>query len=157
MSLLSEFRLKSKQDDNERLAQELIGKLKEEISEIKQWRDKENEKLQRSIDFFEGKLYKYALRLREDNPDLKTYNLPFGALKFRSQRKKWKYDNDKLTDFLEENYPDLIRVKKKPDKRNLKQKAEITGEHVVMPETGEVIEGVKVIERPEKFKVDINE
>lgn len=147
--------IKEKQEKNEKLAQELISKLREEIKEIEKWRDEENDKLQNSIDFFESKLYNYALKLREDDPELKTYSLPFGKLKFRKQRPKWKYKDDKLLEFLEDNYPDLVRVKKKPDKRNLKKTAEVNGNKVVLPDTGEIIEGVKVVERSEKFKVDV--
>jgi len=149
--------LKKKQNDNDKLAQEMIDKLKEEIKEIENWRDEENNKLQNNIEFMENKLYDYALRLREEDPELKTINLPFGKLKFRKQRPKWKYDDDKLLEFLENNYPKLVRVKKNPDKRKLKKKANVTNDKAVLPDTGEIVEGVQITDRPEKFKVEINQ
>ena len=148
--------LKDKQSDHERLAEKLISELKEEIQEIEQWRDQENEKLQNNIDFLESKLESYMLSLREDEPDLKTKNLPYGKLKFRAQRPKWKYDEDKLLEFLVNNKPDMVRVKRKPDKRTLKKKAEVSGNKAILTDTGELIEGVTVVERPEKFKVSVD-
>jgi hypothetical protein len=104
-----------------------------------------------------SKLYLYAQRLRGENPDLKTHKLPFGQLQFRSQRPKWKYDNDKLLNFAEKNYKELIKVRKSVDKRKLKSQAKIVGGRVIIEKTGEVIEGVEVVERGEEFKVKTND
>jgi hypothetical protein len=144
---------KSKQDKNRELAEKQINEIKKEIKEVEDWLDDENSKLDNSIEFMESKLYSYAKQLREEDPELKTHKLPFGQLQFRSQRPKWKYDNEKLLDFAEKNYRDLIKVKKSVDKRKLKSQAKITGGKVIIEKTGEVIEGVEVIERGEKFKV----
>ncbi|SDM26962.1 host-nuclease inhibitor Gam family protein [Halarsenatibacter silvermanii] len=149
--------MKRKQKANEELAQAQIEKIKEDIQEIKSWLDDENSKIQNNIDFMKEKLENYAHRLRDEDPDLKTYNLPFGALKFRKQRPKWKYDEDKLLDFVENNFEDALKIKKKVSKRELKKQAEVTGNKAVIEDTGEVIEGVTVTHPPEKFKVDVKE
>jgi hypothetical protein len=52
---------------------------------------------------------------------------------------------------------ELIKVKKSVDKRKLKSEAKIVGGRVIMEKTGEVIEGVEVVERGEKFKVMTND
>ena len=148
--------LKNKQSDHERLAERLISELQKEIQEIKHWRDKENDKIQNNIDFLETKLENYMHYLREDNPDLKTKNLPYGKLKFRAQRPKWKYDEERLLEFLQDNKPDMVRVKKKPDKRNLKKVAAVSNGKAVLPDSGQIVEGVTVVDRPEKFKVNVD-
>lgn len=145
--------LKEKQAKNEELAESEIEDIQKEIDEVQNWLDEENNKLQNSINFFESILYSYALELRKEEPELKTHKLPFGKLQFRTQRPKWKYDNDKLLDFAEKSYRELIKVKKSVDKRKLKSQAKIAGGKVIIEKTGEVIEGVEVIERGEKFKV----
>jgi hypothetical protein len=144
---------KSKQEKNRELAEKQINEIKKEIKEVEDWLDDENSKLDNSIEFMESKLYLYAKQLREEDPELKTHKLPFGQLQFRSQRPKWKYDNEKLLDFAEKNYRELVKVKKSVDKRKLKSQAKIAGGKVIIEKTGEVIEGVEVIERGEKFKV----
>jgi len=148
---------KSKQKKNKKLAEEQISEIEKEIKEVEEWLEAENSKLENSIEFMKSKLYSYAQQLRGENPDLKTHKLPFGQLQFRSQRPKWKYDNDKLLDFAEKNYKDLIKVKKSVDKRKLKSEAKIVGGRVIIEKTGEVIEGVEVVERGEKFKVKTND
>jgi len=148
--------MKEKQNKNKELAKSQIEKIQEEIDEIEHWLEKENEKIQNNIDFMKSKLKNYAYDLKDDNPDLKTHNLPFGALKFRKRRAKWNYDDDKLLEFAESNLQEAVKIKKKVDKRKLKKKAEVVGEKAVLEDTGEVIDGIKVVQRPEKFKVDVD-
>jgi hypothetical protein len=147
--------LKEKQAKNEKLAESEIEDIQKEIDEVQKWLDEENDKLQNSINFFEPTLYSYALELRKEDPELKTHKLPFGQLQFRKKRPKWKYDNEKLLEFVEKNYEELVKVRKNVDKRKLKSWVKIVGGKVIMEKTGEVIEGVEVEERPEKFNVKI--
>jgi len=52
---------------------------------------------------------------------------------------------------------DLIKIKESVNKREFKKQVEVAGNQVVNPETGEVIEGVEVQERGEKFSIDVEE
>jgi len=148
--------MKKKQNKNKELAESQIEKIQKEIDEIEHWLEKENEKVQKNIDFMKSKLKNYAMELKDDNPDLKTHNLPFGALKFRKRQPKWNYNDDKLLEFAESNLEEAVKIKKKVDKRKLKKKAEVVGNKAVLEDTGEVIDGIKVVERPEKFKIDVD-
>jgi len=149
-------KMKKKLNDNEKLADELISKIEEEIRDIEDWRDSENEKIQNNIDFLKNKLRGYADSLKEQDPDLKTYSLPHGDLKFRKQRPKWKYNENKLLDFVEHNFDEALKIKKKVSKRTLKRNAEVAGNNAVLTKTGQVIEGVTIVNRPEKFKINVN-
>jgi len=148
--------MKKKQNKNKELAKSQIEKIQKEIDEIEHWLEKENEKIQNNIDFMKSKLKNYAMELKDENPDLKTHSLPFGSLQFRQKRPKWNYDNDKLLKFAESNLEEAVKVKKKVDKRKLKKKSEVVGNKAVLEDTGEVIDGIKVVQRPEKFKVDVD-
>jgi len=148
--------LKQKQQKNEKLAEAEIEDIQKEIDEVQKWLDEENDNLQNSIDFFESILYSYALELRKEDPELKTHKLPFGQLQFRSKRPKWNYDNAKLLDFITSNYRELVKVKESVDKRKLKQVTEVVGDKVVLKETGEIVEGVEVVERDEEFQVKVD-
>jgi hypothetical protein len=148
--------LKEKQAKNEELAESEIEDIQKEIDEVQNWLDEENNKLQNSIDFFESILYSYALELRKGEPELKTHKLPFGKLQFRSKRPKWNYDNAKLLDFITSNYRELVKVKESVDKRKLKQMTEVVSGKVVVKDTGEIVEGVEVVERDEEFQVKVD-
>jgi len=148
--------LKEKQSKNEKLAESEIEDIQKEIDEVQKWLDEENDKLQNSIDFFESILYSYALELRKEDQELKTHKLPFGKLQFRSKRPKWNYDNAKLLDFITSNYGELVKVKESVDKRKLKQMTEVVSGKVVVKDTGEIVEGVEVVERDEEFQVKVD-
>ena len=145
--------LKNKKDENEEFAETEIEAIQKEIDEVNSWLELENSSLSKDIEYLELKLKYYALDLKDDAPELKTHKLPFGQLQFRKQGKKWEYDNDKLLKFAEKNLKNAVKVKKRVDKRKLKQKIKVVGDKAVVSDTGEVIEGIKVIERGEKFKV----
>lgn len=148
--------LKEKQLKNEKLAESEIEEIQKEIDEVQKWFDEENDKLQNSIDFFESILYSYALELRKEDPDLKTHKLPFGQLQFRGKRRKWNYDSAKLLDFISTNYRELVKVKESIDKMKLKQMIKVVGNKVVVKDTGQIVEGVEVVERDEEFKVKVD-
>lgn len=145
--------LKNKKNKNEEFAKTEIKTIQKEIDEVNSWLESENSSLNNDIEYMEGLLRVYAEQLKADDPELKTHKLPFGQLQFRKQRKKWEYDNDKLLKFAEKNLKDAVKVKKRVDKRKLKRKIKVVGDKAVVADTGEVIEGIKVIERGEKFKV----
>ena len=149
--------LKEKQKENEELAEERKAPLEKKIAKIEAWQDRQNEKLQDNIEYFEGLLTEYGMKLKEDDEDIKTHSLPFGKLKFRKQRPKWKYHDSMLllNSLKKADRDDLIKIKESVDKRELKKQVEVAGNQVVNPETGEVIEGVEVQERGEKFSIDV--
>lgn len=149
--------LKKKQSKNDKLAQKEIDKLQAEIDEVKEWLESENDALQNSIDFFKNLLKGHALDLKEEDPEFKTLKLPFGKLQFRKQRKKWHYEDDKLLEFAEENIKTAVKTKKKVDKRKLKKMVKAVGDKAIIEATGEVVEGISIEERGEKFKVKVKD
>lgn len=132
-------RIKAEMEENNKVAQA-------EIERITAWRNEENEKLQRSVSFFESLLHEYFMQLREDDPKLKTVKLPHGSLKMRKQQPEFQYDETQLLPWAKENLPDAVVVKESVAKTPVKK-------HI--QETGEVVPGVTIIERPEKFSVEV--
>lgn len=147
--------MKKKQQENEELAEEQMAEIKAELAEVKAWLDEENGKLDNNIGFMENKLELYAYQLKEADRELKTYRLPFGSLVFRKPRDKWEYDEEKLLDFAEANLADVVKTVKKVDKRQLKKKVQAVDGRAIIKETGEIVEGVKITERPEEFRIDV--
>lgn len=130
-----------------------------QIDQVNNWLDKETSSLEKKINNFNNMLFEYAQQLREEDPTMKTHSLPFGKLQFRKRRPKWQYE-DELLDTVKEKIPDAVRVKEDVDKRTLKKIVKDSGEYkilddgrVVNTDNGEFVEGLKVVDRGESFKV----
>lgn len=127
-----------------------------EIERINMWLDDINSELEQSIDFFTGLLEQYHRRIFEQDPKAKTIKLPHGKLKMRKQQPEFIRDNDKLLSWLKQsNKTDYIVVKESPDWAQLKKTLQVAGNALVDTETGEVVEGVEVVEREPKFSVEV--
>lgn len=129
-----------------------------EIDKIESWNKEENQKAQDSIDFFQGLLAVYAMNKREADPKFKSQKLPNGSIKFRKQQPNFIYDDRDLIDSLKKSdRSDLINVKESPDKKEIKKAFKVEDDKLVDPETGEVIGGVTVEHRDDKFEVKTDE
>lgn len=125
-----------------------------EIEKINAWAESENEKAQRSIDYFQGLLAAYAMEQKQKNPKFKSMKLPNGAIRFRKQQPKFHYDDEKLLESLKRTgKTDFIKVKEVPDKAAVKKAFILHEDKLVDPDTGEFIEGVTVEHREDKFEV----
>ena len=119
-----------------------------EIDRINNWMESENGKLDQEIQFFEALLESYFYRLREEDPKLKSLKLPHGTLKLRKQQPKFEYDEDKLLPWVKENLVSALVIKESVSKTTVKD---------YIKETGEVVPGVEVEVRPEKFSIEVTD
>lgn len=108
----------------------------------------------------DGKLAEYFESLDEKDMKVtktqKKYRLPSGELVQRFPGPKFERDNDTLAKWLEENQlNEYIEVKKQAKWGDLKKATEVVGDTVVLKDTGEIVEGVEVVERAPEFKVEI--
>ena len=130
----------------------------EEVARVEEWKKEVNGTLQQSIDFFAGLLEEYHRGVYAKNPDIKTIKLPYGQLKMRAQQPEFKRDNSRLLAWLEgkgEAGEAYIKITKSPQWGQLKKKLEIAGDKMVDPDTGEIVDGVEVVEREPKFYVEV--
>ena len=125
------------------------------IQQIEQWKKSAVSALEGRINWLTDALESYFRKLREKDPKLKTHSLPFGKLQMRKQRPKWKYDDDKLLKSVKRVIPEVIRVKEEVDKIELKNRVKIVNNTPINPDTGEIIEGIVIEERPEKFSIKV--
>ena len=83
------------------------------------------------------------------------YELMSGTLKLKKQNPGIEREKETLLAWLEENgLTEYIKVVKEPDWAKLREKVKITDDKAVYPETGEIIPGIKVNPRPDKFIVE---
>lgn len=132
-------------ENNTRLAEK-------EIDKIKHWETQQNSRLADNIAYFESLLDDYALRKREQDPSFKSLSLPNGRIGFRKQQPKWNYDEKTLLDYLKRTeLHELIRTTQVPNKTEIRKVFEVVGDKVINKETGEVVEGIEIEQRPEAF------
>lgn len=130
----------------------------DEIRKIEDWRKGRNNSAKESIEYFEGLLMEYALNRRDQDEDFKSISLPNGNFGFRKQQPRWKYDDEALLNYLEQSQMNnLIRTTKAPNKAEIRKQFEIHGNKVINTETGEFVEGIEIIDRPEKFNVRVSD
>ena len=79
---------------------------------------------------------------------MEKYRLPSGEIIKKYPAPEFKRDNDTLVNWLKENkMNDYIEVKESAKWSDLKKVTKTIGSSVVLEETGEIIEGIEVIER----------
>ena len=87
----------------------------------------------------------------------KSYKLPSGTLKVKYQKPEYKRDDAKLTEFLKNNYISYVETVYKPKWADFKKATNFITKDgkAIIEDTGEVIDGVEVIEREPTFEVEI--
>ena len=118
-----------------------------EIGRINEWLERKQRERERTVSFFKSLLSDYMVQLKEKNPKLKTYPLPGGKLKMRKQQDQFLIDNDeKVLEWAKANCPEAVKVAESVLVTPLKE---------YYAETGEVIPGLTVLGRPDKFDIEL--
>lgn len=139
-----------------RLKMQLENKIafyKEKLDNV----EKEEKQIIEHRDF---KLAEYFETLDEKDMKKTTtmlkYRLPSGELVKKFLGPQFKRDNEILARWLEDNgMNEYIEVKKQAKWGELKKATEVVGGQVVYVDTGEVVEGVEVVERAPEFKLEV--
>lgn len=128
-----------------------------QIRQIENWKAKQTGKHHESIDYFQSLLAEYLNNKRKEDPEIKSITLPTGNVGFRKRQPKWIYNDEVLLESLEsENMNDLIRVKKEINKKTIRKEFKVVNGNVINPETGQVIEGIQVVQQGESLNVRLN-
>jgi len=136
--------------------QECRDLVEAESAKLAAWLKKQEEEADRERSFFDSLLRDYLEEQRQQDPRLKTIKLPHGRVGLRKQHPEYIRDNDQLLTWLQANRPELVKVKTEPDWAAVKAAATVLGDIMADPDTGEVIEGIRIVERPDKLAVDFD-
>ncbi|MFR7348868.1 host-nuclease inhibitor Gam family protein [Peptoniphilus sp.] len=137
--------------ENKDRSGEIIDYAKEEIQRLQQFIKKEEARRDNNVAYLEHLLENYLLQRREEDPNFKLKTVTGTASTRKST--SWNYDEDKLIDFLKKNdMTEFIRVKEEVNKTDFKKAVDVIDSVVVIPETGEVIDGVEVTQE-EKLSI----
>lgn len=117
-----------------------------QVDEILAWAESATKSARDSIQYLSGLLEAYHRQLFAANPTLKTIKLPAGEIQLRQQQPQYNRDNDRLLAWLKANRPEFVRVAETPDWANVKQAFTVHNGRLIDPDTGEVVDGVDVVE-----------
>ena len=86
----------------------------------------------------------------------RSYELPGGKLVLKHQAPKFETKDEELVPWLKANRPELVKIKESSDWENLKKELKISPEGTSMvTEDGEIVPGITVTPREDKFTVTI--
>jgi len=151
------------QVDDDQKAEWCIRKIQEAKKEMMDWidfyvaqTDKVKDKCERRIQFFEYKLMQYFGSVpHKQTKTQESYQLPSGKLVLKKQAPDFERDDELILAWLKANDEDqYVKTKETIDWSELKKTLTIVGEQVA-GETGEIIPGITVTERPDKFVVEV--
>ena len=132
----------------------------DEASKISDWANVVSKNPQRDKVFFENQLKHYLMELR-NNPDdgRKSLVLPDGVIESRTINAKAQVTDKEL--FLKwclaNHREGWIRTKEEPNLEALKEGVEFDGDSVIDSQTGEIVEGLVVLEADIAVKVTVSQ
>lgn len=150
---------KSKQAEIDEVADKQIERLKREILQLEYWRVEEKKEYVRRENFYKHRLERYMreeVRKMQENgkKPKKTIKLPYGTIKLVKQQPEYQRNENDLLEYAESK--GFVRVKKDVDWAAIKNKAKVFGDKLIDAD-GELIPGVTVVDREDKFTVEVNE
>lgn len=127
---------------------------KDQIEKVKAERDRIKEGYMIKLRAFFSERQTMNLTKSTKTGKSSSYQLPHGKLILKQQDPEYEIDNDTLVEWLEGNDPSLIKIKKTANWETLKKKVDVMGDGVVNQE-GEMIPGIKVTSREDRFTVQM--
>ncbi len=128
-----------------------------QIAEIQEKIEAAKRRYENGTSFLTGHLASYFQTV----PHKKTkttakYRLLSGTLTMKLGQPKAVPDDKKLLEWLKANgHDDMVKVEEKPTWGELKKKLVLSGSVVTIADTGEIVEGVTVVQPPDTFTVDL--
>lgn len=141
-----------------------VRKIKEAQSDTAKWQEHFATQLSSikkandaTVDYMTTLLARYFESVPHKKTDTQEkYTLPSAVLVRKRQAPDFQRDSAKLLAYLDkQQMTDFIGVVRSPKWDALKPLTTVVGESVVMLETGETVDGVTAVARPDKFDVQI--
>ena len=128
-----------------------------QIEKIQQRLDAAQRRYENGTRFLTGKLAEYFETVPHKTTKTKhSYRLLSGTLVKKIGGRTMKQDDDALLAYLKASgNEDMIQNTEKPKWGEFKKQLEIVGGQIVDKTTGELVEGVQIIEKPDTFTVDV--
>lgn len=134
----------------EKLAEEQIARIREKVAAAER-------RCENGTRFLTGKLREYFDTVpHKSTKTTESYRLLSGTLKVKRGGLTMKQDDAKLVEFLKASgQSEYIKVTESAKWGDFKKRLAIMGAEVVDQETGEIVEGVYLEQKPDTFTVDV--
>lgn len=141
-----------------------IREANEEAQRMQEWYTEQMRRILKRRDsrvaFFEEKLKPYfAMVPKKETKTQSSYTLPSGKLILKEQKPEWTHDDAQLLPWVKQNVPSLVKTKESVDWAELKKELTVIwqedGSQMITNADGEIVPGVTVTERPDKFVVEV--
>ena len=145
-------KIKAEKDELDRLtalAEQKIAELKEKVETAKR-------RYEQNTTFLTNMLERYfdTVEHKRTKTGTESYRLLNGQLVRKPSTAKMQPDDEKLVAWLRDNgRDDLIKVETKAAWGELKKQITIVGEIAMIEETGEIVEGINIVDVPAAFSV----
>jgi hypothetical protein len=124
------------------------------IKEIQAMKAEITEKVSKETSYLTSLLFGYFQTITpKQTKTQSTYPLLTGKLVLKKQNPEFVRDEKEMLPWVENNAPEMVKVKKEVAWGELKKLTTVDGENVVLESTGEVIPGVKAVARDDVFEV----
>lgn len=144
--------LRGKQSEIESIVSAKVEALQKDIERLKEWGEEAKKEFVEKEQFYTHRLEFYLRDQIAAGSKKKSIKLPYGAIKMVKQQPEYKRDERALLHYAKEK--GLVKVKETADWTAIKKQGNIVGNFLV-DENGEVIPGVEVHEREDKFTVEV--
>ena len=145
-------KIKLEKDEHDRIVE--LAEL--EISRIMQQMERADRRYEQNTSFLTSMLSKFfeTVPHKKTKTGTESYRLLNGQLVMKPAAYKMQPDDEKLVEWLRSNgHEELIKVETKAMWGELKKKIDMVGTTAMIAETGEIVEGIDVVEVPPAFSV----
>lgn len=145
-------KIKLEKDEHDRIVE--LAEL--EISRLMQQIERADRRYEQNTSFLTSMLAKFfeTVPHKKTKAGTESYRLLNGQLVMKPAAYKMQPDDEKLVEWLRSNgHEDLIKVETKAMWGEIKKKIDMVGTTAMIAETGEIVEGIDVVEVPPAFSV----
>ncbi|KIL77697.1 host-nuclease inhibitor Gam family protein [Bacillus badius] len=149
---------KDRQAEIDAITEQQIEPFLKKIEMIKEWGKEAKKEFMEKESYYATTLEQYLRSEVEKQVEAgkkpkKTLALPYGKISLKKQQPEFVKDEEKLFEYAKQS--GLIKVKESTDWAEVKKQCQIVN-GVMVDENGEVIPGVQVVERPDKFELKLD-
>ncbi|WP_017728556.1 host-nuclease inhibitor Gam family protein [Halalkalibacterium ligniniphilum] len=146
---------KEQQAQIDEIAQKQIEPFLKKIEKIKTWAEEAKKEFVEREQFYTHRLEFYMReevkrQMNSGKKPKKTIKLPYGQIKLVKQQPEFRKDENELLNYAKAN--GFIKVTESADWAEIKKRCSVLGDKLI-DENGEVIPGVTVVERDDKFSL----
>lgn len=147
-----------KKKEIEEITKSQIEPFQKRIDKIKSWGEESKQEFIQKQTYYSNLLEQFMKQQIEEqiskgkNPK-KSISLPYGKIALKKQQPEYLKDEATLLEYAEQS--GFVKVEKKTDWANIKKSCIVVGDKLI-DSNGEVVPGIVVVEREDKFEVKLD-